>query len=95
MLGRRWLAEGRLDESGLGRFLQLTVDLRRFYARHIAVEEREVFPLAAQILPAGQLGELGDEMARRRKVTVAQPASSAKRVSVPNAGVACRNEPRA
>ncbi len=38
------------------------------YARHIAREEREMIPLAAQTLGAGVLAEIGREMAVRRGV---------------------------
>ena len=41
---------------------------RQIYRRHIAIEDRELFPLAAYLLPSRQLQEIGREMAARRFV---------------------------
>jgi hemerythrin-like domain-containing protein len=67
-LGRRWLADGRLDAADADRLAALLRDLREVYRRHIAVEDEEIFPVAARALPAKLLGEVGQEMARRRGV---------------------------
>jgi hemerythrin-like domain-containing protein len=65
-LGTRWLSEGRLTpEDGV----QLTEALKRLseiYSRHIAVEDRELFPLALQLLRPEELAAVGREMAERR-----------------------------
>ena len=36
------------------------------YARHIAIEDNEVFPLAGRVLSQDQLAQVGREMAQRR-----------------------------
>lgn len=67
-LGSRWLADGVLS-PGDTREMKAALDaLSRLYARHIALEDQELFPLAARLLPAGQLAEVGREMARRRHI---------------------------
>ena len=67
-LGRRWLAEGTLAPEQTRELRGALARLSRMYARHIAVEDRDLFPLAAQILPADQLAEVGREMADRRGI---------------------------
>ncbi len=44
-------------------------EFTRVYEEHIALEERELFPLAARVLDENVLKTLGVEMARRRGVT--------------------------
>jgi hemerythrin-like domain-containing protein len=63
-----WLAKGSLSVE---RSAQLRAALRRLedlYARHIAIEDQELFPLAASMLGAGDLTAIGLEMAARRGV---------------------------
>ena len=63
-----WVAAGSLAAE---RSAQLRAALQRLaglYSRHIAIEDRELFPLAASILDADQLTEIGREMAARRGV---------------------------
>jgi hemerythrin-like domain-containing protein len=43
------------------------------YDAHIFREERELLPLAAQVLDAATIAEIGKEMARRRGVDPTQP----------------------
>jgi hemerythrin-like domain-containing protein len=65
-LGMRWLNRGTLPDE---RFLDMNHALERLsrlYARHIAIEDQELFPLAARVLPADQLAAVGREMADRR-----------------------------
>lgn len=65
-LCRRWLDLGPLPESDRRRLGDLLHRLRESYARHIALEDSELFPLAARALNARQLQEIGQEMAARR-----------------------------
>ncbi len=65
-LGSRWLTSGALAVEQL-RDLQDALDrLSNIYRRHIAIEDSELFPLAARALTADQLAEVGREMAERR-----------------------------
>ena len=66
ILGRKWLAEGRLTEPEAVRLGALMASLQELYARHIAVEDAQVFLLAAEILSAEEIRRLGREMALRR-----------------------------
>jgi len=68
-LGRRWLEGRKLTAQDNGELVAALARLSRMYARHIAVEDRELFPLAARLLPADQLAEVGREMADRRGVS--------------------------
>ncbi|HTR36390.1 MAG TPA: hemerythrin domain-containing protein [Bryobacteraceae bacterium] len=67
-LGRRWLADGALTLKQAQELNEALARLSRMYTHHIAVEDQELFPLAARLLPADQLAEVGREMAERRKV---------------------------
>ncbi len=67
---RKWLETGFLTSQEL-REMKLALErLSGMYARHIAIEDRELFPLAAQVLPAEVLAAVGSEMAARRGVSV-------------------------
>lgn len=65
-LGSRWLNEGRLDEGDSARLVELLESLEKMYARHIALEDRELFPTAGQALTPAEIVAIGEEMARRR-----------------------------
>ena len=75
-LGRRWLADGRLPESDLARLREWLLLLRSIYEEHIAVEDHNLFPLAASMLDAAAIVEVGREMALRRGLdpALAEPA---------------------
>jgi len=65
-LGRRWLADGQLtpeDTESLGTGL---AQLSELYTHHIALEDQNVFPLAAAVLPSTEKANIGIEMAKRR-----------------------------
>jgi hemerythrin-like domain-containing protein len=68
LLGRRWLAKGQLSSDEVQELGQALTRLSGLYARHIAIEDTELFPLAAQVLPRGELDAVGREMADRRFV---------------------------
>jgi hemerythrin-like domain-containing protein len=65
-IGVRWLRRGVLSDEEVKRLEAEARGLRTFYASHIAVEDDELFPLAAQALSSGAIEEIGREMASRR-----------------------------
>lgn len=65
-LGREWLAEGMLSPAETERLTKTLLRLKAMYARHIAVEDMEVFPLAGKLLSEESLRTVGREMAARR-----------------------------
>lgn len=67
-LGQRWVASGRLEEKEAGQFRGAVEELARMYRRHIDVEEKLVFPVAARVLPEPAKAEIAQEMAKRRGV---------------------------
>ena len=67
-LANRWLSDGVLSVEDTSRLLRMLAGLIEFYAAHIAVEEQEVFPLAAAVLADSTLQLIGSEMAGRRGV---------------------------
>jgi len=70
VLVRQWLRADTLtpvESADLGERLS---GLRTLYQRHIAVEDRDLFPAAARILSDDQIGQIGREMAARRGVRI-------------------------
>ena len=65
-IGRQWLAEGTLGAEPFREMSQALERLAVLYAQHIAIEDTELFPLAAKVMRAGELAEVGREMAERR-----------------------------
>jgi hemerythrin-like domain-containing protein len=65
-LCRRWLDGGSIAKADAETLHQLLHDLRAIYARHIDLEDKELFPLAARVLHASQIAQIGIEMAQRR-----------------------------
>lgn len=65
-LGREWIETATLDEKKLRRFREIAGRLSDVYARHIALEDNEVFPLARRKLTDGEVRLIGREMAARR-----------------------------
>ena len=65
-LVRRWLADGNLTTADVQQLLKRLEQLTSMYAAHIAVEDNEVFPAAAQILSKDDISEVGQEMMARR-----------------------------
>lgn len=64
-LGVRWLEQDALSRCDASRLLALLWQLREFYSIHIAIEDEEVFPLAAKLLTARELEAAGRQMALR------------------------------
>jgi iron-sulfur cluster repair protein YtfE (RIC family) len=67
-LGQLWLADGRLSPLNAKRLATVLNDLTELYRRHIALEETEVFPFAADALPLSDREAIGVEMAGRRGI---------------------------
>ncbi len=65
-LGGHWLKANELSEADLAEFRRLIRQLIGFYAQHIAMEETEVFPVAAKALDSATLRQIGRNMRARR-----------------------------
>jgi len=72
-LCRRWLETGPLPVADSHRLGQLLGELQHIYTRHLSLEDNELFPLAARVLNHQQLEEVGQEMARRRGLSMPGP----------------------
>lgn len=68
-LVRLWLRDGTLPSELASQLLTLLVQLRDLYRHHIAIEDNEVFPIAAAALSAADREAIGAEMALRRSVS--------------------------
>lgn len=65
-LGQEWLASGTIASADAARLSELLAGLEEIYRHHIAVEEQEVFPVAAAALAESERTTIGGEMAARR-----------------------------
>jgi len=65
-----WLADGRLHIDRHARLQAVLAQMSRMYAVHIAREDGELLPLAALVLDAESLHEMGREMRQRRGLKV-------------------------
>ncbi len=65
-LGQDWLSHGTLKNKDVRELSAALTRLHQLYAGHIACEDEEVFPLAAEILDKAQIREIAREMATRR-----------------------------
>lgn len=63
---RAWLLQGRLDAAAEQRLLDQTQRLKKLYAEHIEIEEKNVFPRAAQALAPEAIAVMGEEFRARR-----------------------------
>jgi hemerythrin-like domain-containing protein len=70
-LGRRWLSQGSLSSEPMFQLCTLLAHLAELYRHHIAVEDQEVFPLAAATLSPADRKAIGGEMASRRNIHLA------------------------
>lgn len=66
-LWRRRMTLGGLPESETRALRDHLGILQAIYRGHIAVEDRELFPLAARLLSSVELRDIGREMAARRR----------------------------
>ncbi len=76
---RRGLESGSLDAAQRTELAGALRALREMYRHHIEVEEREIFPLAGDVLSGDELAQIGRDMARRRGVPPA-PTSAPGRL---------------
>lgn len=67
-IGSRWLSAGLLHSRDHARLRTLVHSLSRFYAHHIEIEEKEIFPAAQRMLSAAEKHAIGREMAERRGI---------------------------
>lgn len=65
-IGRRWLENQTLSEEETARLRDDLAELTRLYGPHLALEDRHLFPIAADVLTQSDLSEMGAEMAKRR-----------------------------
>ena len=65
-LGQAWLSRGHLSPDKASHLAALLEQLASLYERHIALEDTEVFPGAAQLLSPSDRRSIGLEMAARR-----------------------------
>jgi hemerythrin-like domain-containing protein len=72
-LGQLWLARGRLSPKEAAQLSTLLDQLAKLYRNHIAIEDTEVFPFAASVLPPSDRESVGVEMASRRGASTAIP----------------------
>lgn len=78
-LGRHWLKSRRLSKADIAEFRVLIERLMNFYAGHIAIEESEVFPMAAAVLSSETLRQIGQNMRTRRIASPGRAASGCAR----------------
>jgi hemerythrin-like domain-containing protein len=72
-LGNRWLEYGLLSRTEIELLREEILELRKFYAAHIALEDKKIFPLASKLLGTKELEAVGREMAKRRGVDFDSP----------------------
>ncbi len=74
-IGRQWLRDGQVPASLYHEFRSTLEHLTAVYREHIAVEDRQVFMLAARVLDGTALAQVGDEMQKRRRDNSGRPGS--------------------
>jgi len=67
-----WLSDGRLDADQHARLNAVLAKMHTVYTSHIAREDGELIPLAAEVLTPQDLVEMGREMRLRRGLSVAE-----------------------
>jgi hemerythrin-like domain-containing protein len=67
ILCRRWLDHDRLSEEDARDLRDRLGDLQSIYREHIAIEDRQLFPVAKRLLSSADLHDIGLEMAARRR----------------------------
>ena len=67
-LGQLWLADGQLSPQDSEHLTTVLTHLAELYRRHIAMEDTEVFPFAANALASSDRHAIGAEMAARRGI---------------------------
>jgi hemerythrin-like domain-containing protein len=72
-LGEQYLLKGRLSEVQVGEFRDSVSELSAMYRRHIAVEDKILFPAAAKALSEADKQRIAEEMAQRRALPLVSP----------------------
>ena len=67
-LGQLWLANGRLSPQDAEYLATVLTQLAKLYRHHIATEDTEIFPFAANALASSDRQAIGAEMAARRGI---------------------------
>jgi hemerythrin-like domain-containing protein len=62
-----WIASGHLNSEDEQRLRSATEQLKHLYQEHIQVEEKIVFPRAAEMLDSGTITAIGQEFHARRR----------------------------
>jgi hemerythrin-like domain-containing protein len=62
-----WIASGQLSSDEEQRLVSATIQLKQLYEAHIQIEERIVFPRAAEMLDSGTIEAIGQEFRARRE----------------------------
>jgi hemerythrin-like domain-containing protein len=65
---RRWMDRGFLSDSDKRNLQDRLGELQAIYREHIAIEDGQLFPAAAQVLSEEQLFEIGREMQDRHSL---------------------------
>ena len=68
IIGNEYLAKGELTPAKAGDFREAVLQLAEMYRRHIEIEDKEVFPVAAKVVSAELKAEIAKEMGARRAV---------------------------
>ena len=72
-LGQAYLSKGRLSETQLADFRDAVARLSQMYLRHIALEDKILFPAAAKALSDRDKQVIAEEMAKRRALPLVSP----------------------
>ena len=67
-IGERWLRQDHLARKEAIRLRELLLSLSDLYTAHIAVEERDVFPIAQEALSDAENTSIGRRMASPRGI---------------------------
>lgn len=65
-LAETWLKSGKISDTHRREFQGAVETLISIYTPHIAMEETDIFPLAAKVLDSSTLLNIGDQMRSRR-----------------------------
>jgi hemerythrin-like domain-containing protein len=65
-IGVRWLDDGVINAEDADCLKLNLRGLSQLYEHHLAVEDKEIFPIAAAVLSANDQSEMGRQMATRR-----------------------------
>ncbi len=68
---RQWLDRGQLPEQIVHQLSETLEQLDAMYKEHIAIEDREIFPVAARAMEKEEIEAVGREMAARRGINPA------------------------